>query len=188
MHRQPLLESLKIYRAAHADESSTVDRIENLVRTHDDCLLRTCVPGHITASVWIVDPSRQRFLLTHHRKLKRWLQLGGHVDGESLIDRAALREAQEESGITAFEFAAQHDHQPRIIDVDVHKIPAHGAEPEHHHHDVRFLLIAQSDELRISSESLDLRWFKRSELEAASDDASILRLARKSYAHLDGLK
>ena len=185
MHRQPLLNALKIYRAAHPDEVETVNRIEDLVINHEDCLLRTCVPGHITASVWIVDASHQRFLLTHHRKLQRWLQLGGHVDGEPEVERAALREAQEESGIDEFTFADLGAHGPRIIDLDVHRIPAHGTEPEHHHHDVRFLLVAQSDELRISSESLDLRWFERRELAEITDDESILRLARKSFAALD---
>jgi 8-oxo-dGTP pyrophosphatase MutT (NUDIX family) len=187
MHRQPLLNALKIYRTAHPNEDKTVDRIEELVTTHEDCLLRTCVPGHITASVWIVDSSHQRFLLTHHRKLQRWLQLGGHVDGEPYVDRAALREAQEESGISDFKFAGLSAHSPRIIDLDVHRIPAHGAEPEHHHHDVRFTLIAQHDELRISSESLDLRWFERHELAGVSDEESILRLARKAFAALDDL-
>ena len=164
-----------------------MDRVVNLVTAHEDCLLRTCVPGHITASVWIVDPSRQRFLLTHHRKLQRWLQLGGHVDGETCLQRAALREAREESGIAKFDFALQHSNSPRIIDIDVHKIPRHGVEPEHHHHDIRFLLLAHSDELRISSESLDLRWFARADLQNVSADESILRLARKSFAYLDGL-
>lgn len=187
MHRQPLLNALNIYRAAHPDEVKTVDRIETLITTHEDCLLRTCIPGHITASVWIVDSSHQRFLLTHHRKLQRWLQLGGHVDGEPHVDRAALREAQEESGINDFKFAAVNEHGPRIIDIDVHRIPAHGTEPEHNHHDVRFALIAQHDELRISSESVDLRWFERHELHGISDDESILRLARKSFAVLDCL-
>ena len=142
------------------------------------------MPGHITASVWIVDSSRQRFLLTHHRKLRRWLQLGGHVDGETMIEKAALREAQEESGIAGFAFATQDD-APLIVDVDVHKIPAHGNEPEHHHHDIRYLLIAQCDYLTISSESLDLRWFDRNELKVFADEESLLRLARKSFAHLD---
>jgi 8-oxo-dGTP pyrophosphatase MutT (NUDIX family) len=124
--------------------------------------------------------------LTHHRKLRRWLQLGGHVDGESLTDRAALREAQEESGIDEFEFAMQND-TPLIIDLDVHKIPAHGSEAAHHHHDIRFLLIAQSDTLNISSESLDLRWFARDELDSVAGEESLLRLGRKSFAHLDRL-
>jgi hypothetical protein len=84
--------------------------------------------------------------------------------------------------------ASTISHSPtRIIDLDVHRIPALGKEPEHHHHDVRFLLVAQHDELRISSESLDLRWFERRELAGITDEESILRLARKSFAALDGL-
>ena len=177
---------MKRYRAAHLGEATIVNRITDLVQQHQDCLRRTCAPGHITASVWIVDPSKQRFLLTHHRKLQRWLQLGGHVDGEPAIERAALREAQEESGISEFDFAMQ-DGTPLVIDVDVHEIPAHGSEARHQHHDIRFLLIAQSDKLRISAESLDLRWFARDDLQGVADEDSLLRLGRKSFAYLDRL-
>ena len=41
----------------------------------------------------------QRVLLTHHRKLDRWLQLGGHADGDRDLARVALKEAEEESGL-----------------------------------------------------------------------------------------
>src|SRR5690349_17319980 len=104
MHRWPLLQMLGRYRDAFPDESDVVDRICALVERHADCFDRTCRPGHVTAAAWILSADRRQVLLTHHRKLNRWLQLGGHTDGQWHVEEAALREAREESGMTAFQF------------------------------------------------------------------------------------
>ncbi len=184
MHRRALLELLEAYRAVRPDEDETVERIRKLVVDHEDCLERSCIPGHVTAAAWIVDSDRKRFLLTHHRKLDRWLQLGGHVDGEPEVHRAALREAREESGMERFQIVRTDD---RIlpIDLDVHVIPARDDDPEHEHHDVRFLLIAEpGQELVISKESIDLRWFENDRLDEVAGDESVQRLGRKAMDRL----
>lgn len=167
------------YEALHPDESECVQRIRALVLSRSDCFERSCPPGHITASAWILSHDRQHFLLTHHRKLGRWLQLGGHADGDPDLRSVALREAREESGMDAFEFL---DDDP--LDLDVHVIPARSSEPRHEHHDIRFLLVACEDQaLRISDESLDLRWFPCACYAQVLDDPSTLRLGRKAAAH-----
>ena len=183
MHRRPLLELLADYEARHPAESACAQRIRALVEGHADCFWRTCLPGHITASTWILSPDRERFLLTHHRKLGRWLQLGGHADGDPDVRAVALREASEESGISDFEFVSEG-----ALDVDVHTIPARKSEPEHEHHDIRFLLVAKSDRVVCSDESLDLRWFACASPGEVLDEDSTLRLARKSAALLEGLR
>ncbi len=179
MHRQTLLSLLQQYAAQHPDEQECVQRITKFVQQHPDCFLRSCVPGHITASAWILSHDRQQFLLTQHRKLQRWLQLGGHVDGEARVERAALREAQEESGMAGISLA-----QTLPLDLDVHEIPAHGPEPAHLHYDVRFLLLAPAGaSLQISAESLDLSWFSMAELETLPQvkaEWSLLRMGRKA--------
>ena len=88
-----------------------------------DCFDRTCRPGHITAAAWILSADRRRSLLTHHRKLDRWLQLGGHADGQWHVEEVALREAREESGLTRFDIVPI-DGVLMPFDVDVHEIPA----------------------------------------------------------------
>ncbi len=146
------------------------------IAAHPDCLWRTCVDGHLTASAWIVDAGRTRTLLTHHRKLDRWLQLGGHVDGEADLALAAMREAQEESGLARLRLAS-----PEVFDVDRHRIPARGAEPEHWHFDVRFLIEADPAEpLAISSESKDLAWVRWDEVVRLNPEESLLRMVRKT--------
>ena len=102
MDRAFLLDMLARYQAHRPEEAAMVGRIRSLVSTHPDCLARTCLPGHLTASSFILSPDREKFLLTRHRKLGRWLPLGGHADGDADLLRVALREAREESGMHDF--------------------------------------------------------------------------------------
>ena len=104
------------------------------IEEHPDCLLRSCLSGHLTGSAWIVDASRTRTLLTHHRKLDKWLQPGGHADGQADPLGVALREAEEECGV------AVRPVSTAIFDVDRHLIPARGDVPAHYHYDLRFML------------------------------------------------
>ena len=186
MHRKPLLEILERYRAAHPEESACVGQVRTLVENHPDCFERSCLPGHVTASAWILSPDRNRVLLTRHRKLNRWLQLGGHADGDASVLRVALREAREESGMRDFGVICPVGSPEGLdsivpLDVDVHKIPARGDEPEHAHHDIRYLLVAgEGQPLAISDESIDLGWFDPAELEPLRPDASLRRLCDKA--------
>ena len=191
MNRRPLLEMLARYRSVFPQEASVVDRICELVESNVDCFERTCRPGHITAAAWILSSDRRRCLLTHHRKLDRWLQLGGHADGHWAVEEVALREAREESGMTAFDLVPI-DGVPMPFDVDVHQIPArYDAEGEiledaHEHHDVRFLLIAhEGQDACASDESHEVGWFTPGEIERLTDEESVLRMLRKALELMD---
>ncbi|GAC1581077.1 MAG: NUDIX hydrolase [Candidatus Elarobacter sp.] len=176
--RETLLEELRAYGPADAREAAMRERLVAFVRAHDDAFERTLALGHVTASAWIVDPSRTRALLTHHRKLGRWLQLGGHVDGDPDVRASALREAREESGLTSLRFA-----QAAIYDLDIHAIPARRGEPAHDHYDVRFAFEADpAEQLVVSAESSELAWIALDALGAYRADESVLRLARKTAA------
>ena len=182
MHRRPLLDLLDAYEQQNQLEAECVGQIRELVRKYSDCFERSCLPGHITASAWIVSRDRKRFLLTHHRKLERWLQLGGHADGDSDVFAVAVREACEESGLPRFERLGSLP-----IDVDVHRIPARVGEPAHEHHDIRFLLAAESDEeVVVSDESHALAWFDWDALESDFQEESLLRMGRKARREIFG--
>ena len=173
-HRRRLLEALDSYVAQHPEERPVAKRIHTLVTTHSNCFERTCYPGHITGSAWIVNRSESHALLTHHKKLGRWLQLGGHSDGDGDTVAVARREGEEESGL-ALELLT-----PQVFDIDVHRIPARGAEPAHEHHDLRFLFKADTEaDFVVSDESHDLAWVRLDELERYTNELSVLRLARK---------
>jgi 8-oxo-dGTP pyrophosphatase MutT (NUDIX family) len=140
----------------------------------DDVFLRSRLDGHFTASCWLLSADGQRVLLTHHRKLGRWLQLGGHADGDPDLVAVALREAEEESGLCDLLI------EPVIFDLDAHRIPARGAEPEHTHWDVRFVLrCVGSEDFQVSEESLALAWVPVAQLLAdPAIDLSLQRMAR----------
>lgn len=175
-HRQALLEALAVHAGADAGERDACARMRAFVATHADCFSRELRVGHVTGSAWLVDRSHRSVLLTHHRKLDLWLQLGGHADGESDVRLVALREAREESGINGIRLL-----DGAIFDVDVHAIPQHGPEPAHLHYDVRFLLEADAAQpLRVSSESHALAWVPIDRVAELSADESVLRMARKA--------
>jgi len=182
MHRDPLRKLLNAYAEVYPDEKATAERIGSLVEAHPNCFDRDCLPGHITGSSWIVSHDHSKVLLTHHRKLDLWLQLGGHADGEPDVLRTSLREAREESGMSNFRVELIRG-LAIPLDLDVHTIPAYGDAPAHEHHDVRYLLVAEPDQpLVMSSESKDLRWFENDEVESVGVDESVLRMHRKATA------
>ena len=136
--------------------------------------------GHITGSAWVVSADHSRVLLTHHAKLGRWLQLGGHAEGEVDPLAVAQREACEESGMHGFREPSQQT-VPLPLDLDVHRIPARGDEASHLHFDVRYLLVAPRGQTETAtSESRELRWVGVDEIEVLSDEESLLRMARKA--------
>jgi 8-oxo-dGTP pyrophosphatase MutT (NUDIX family) len=184
VHRRPLLELLDAYLGQHPDEGPRVDRVRGFVREHPDCFERCCPPGHVTGSAWILSSDRRRVLLVRHRKLGRWLQPGGHADGDPDVLAVALREAREETGLERLALLpGALGSVP--LDVDVHEIPARPGEPAHLHHDVRFLLIAEPGQmLRRSKESEDVAWFERSGLARVSDEESLLRMERHARLRL----
>jgi 8-oxo-dGTP pyrophosphatase MutT (NUDIX family) len=152
--------------------------IIRFVETHPDCLSRTCVPGHLTGSAWIVDASRRRVLLTHHRKLDKWLQPGGHADGDPDLLAVALREAREETGLAQLKLVSY-----AVFDVDRHWIPPRGETPGHWHHDLRFLIEADPAEpLVISAESHDLAWVDLEQVAELNPEESMIRMVRKTTA------
>lgn len=175
--RAELYTQLLSYMQRHPERRDTAEQILRFVADTPTCFERAHAAGHITGSAWLLNPTGDKALLTLHRKLGLWLQPGGHADGDADILRVALREAEEESGISGIRPIS-----PLILDVDIHTIPAHPASgaPEHLHYDVRYLLRAPHESYCISHESRALAWCSLQELAALRPavDESVLRLAR----------
>lgn len=176
MHRQALLGKLARYRAADPYETRAAERLREFVEEHADCFERSLAVGHVTGSAWILDRSRAFTLLTHHRKIGKWLQLGGHADGDPDVLRVALREAREESGLAAVAPISEE-----IFDIDIHAIPARGREGEHLHYDVRFLLEAdRRAPLSITAESRSLEWVALGRVAELNPEESVSRMVSKT--------
>lgn len=177
MTRNHLLAQLHTYRPYSQREHAHLSKIISLLEREPDCFLRSCLSGHITASAWIVSQNLQHVLLMHHRKLDKWLQPGGHADGDTNLAGVALREAHEESGLTSLRLLRQD-----IFDVDVHAIPERGNEPAHLHYDVRYLLTANPQEpLAPNGESKGFAWVELKRVEQlTAANPSILRMVNKT--------
>jgi 8-oxo-dGTP pyrophosphatase MutT (NUDIX family) len=178
MHRSGALRLLRAHAALPLSpaEAEAVAQTIAFAEAHPDCLLRSCLTGHLTGSAWIVSPDRRRTLLTHHRKLGKWLQLGGHADGDGDLLAVALREAREESGLSRLRVV-----DAGLFDVDRHWIGERGSEPGHWHHDLRFMLEADpSEPLTISGESRALSWVEVAAVAALNPEESMSRMVRKT--------
>ena len=173
-----LAEGLRRHAAADPAQAAEAALFGEFLASAPSVFERSHPPGHFTGSAWLVSADGERVLLTHHRKLGRWLQLGGHADGDADLARVALREAEEESGLAGLVL------EGGIFDLDRHAIPARGAEPEHWHYDVRYVVRAVAGEaFAVSEESLELAWKPVAGIASdAAADQSLRRMARKWLA------
>lgn len=171
--RDTLLAAVRRHAASRPDQADAAGRFAAFIAANPDCCERSLPEGHLTGSAWLVSRDGRRVLLTHHRKLGKWLQLGGHADGDHDLARVALREAEEESGLRDLEV------EPAIFDLDCHWIPPRKADPGHYHWDMRYVVRATGDEtFTVSDESHALAWREIAELVEEPDlDESVRRMA-----------
>lgn len=174
-HREQLLGLLESYQPHDADEKAAKQAMLSFAAAHKDCFERSLSVGHFTASAWLLNKDFSQALLMHHAKIDRWVQLGGHADGESDLLKVAIKEAQEESGIQGIKPVSK-----QIFDIDIHEFPAKGKDPAHLHYDVRFLLRVTSEEEAVpNSESRGLRWISKRQAELPTQARSVTRMFDK---------
>jgi ADP-ribose pyrophosphatase YjhB (NUDIX family) len=172
---EALAAQLAAYAQYEPDQADEAAGFLRFLHSHADVFHRHHPPGHFTGSAWLVDATGRLALLTHHRKLQRWLQPGGHADGEMDVAAVASREAEEESGIVGLVLL------PQLFDIDRHRIPARGTEPEHWHYDLRFVLCAPPGaSFEVGPESIDLAWVAIERIASEPEfDPSLARMARR---------
>ena len=175
-NRSTLISAISTCTPAFIGEEKTKSDFLELLQ-HPNAFQRDHLPGHITGSAWIVNRTLTRTVLILHAKLGRWLQPGGHADGEEDVLNVALREAEEETGLRTSLVPS-----PAIFDLDIHPIPQRKDFPAHLHYDIRFRVIADEREpLVISDESTGLKWFDLTELEELTgNNPSVMRMVAKT--------
>ena len=152
--KNQFLEALKAYEPFDETEKKHQDRVIKLFDETDIPFSREALAGHITGSAFVVNERFDKTFMILHKKLGLWLQPGGHCDGDPDVGITALRETEEEAGLKDLTLIN------RIFDVDVHPVPERTKngklEPEHFHHDVRYLIIANEDEeITIQEDEID---------------------------------
>ncbi|MFA5505351.1 MAG: NUDIX hydrolase [Vulcanimicrobiota bacterium] len=182
---RPLEQDLERYQARWPeDRPEQWQRYRDFVESTADCCQRTHLAGHCTGSAFIVCPDFRRTLLLYHPFLQRWLQPGGHADGDPDLLQVATREASEETGLPLAAFQAVSlgaDRTP--FDLDIHAIPARKQEPAHWHYDLRFLLTTDpAAELHPESEEMLVEWVPLERVSERTDERSVLRMMEKVFA------
>lgn len=154
-------------------------RLLEFAARHPDALHRSCAAGHLTASAWVVNDAATHGLVLLHAKIGRWLQPGGHADGEAALASVVLREATEETGIEGLKVHSEP------VDIDVHLfVNRKQREPDHLHFDVRYLIRAPRGAVaQRNHESDALRWVAAPDIAdpELGLDASTRRLARYGF-------
>lgn len=177
MDRLELIDALENYITPFHEENAFIPRFKSLLINFDNCYSRSLITGHMTASAWIIDKRATAALLVHHKKLNKWLQPGGHADGEEDILAVAKKEAEEETGLKTLQL-----YHNLLFDIDIHLIPTHMHVKAHLHHDIRFLFIAdREEEYIVSEESNELAWIPLDKLnEFTANNHSINRMLLKT--------
>jgi 8-oxo-dGTP pyrophosphatase MutT (NUDIX family) len=177
-----LLDQLKNYQPFDKHETQMLARLRHFLESADpqspferELAGKAPEHGHVTGSAWIVNPQYTECLLLHHAKLRKWVQPGGHCDGEKDVMNVARREANEETGLIVTTL------QDEIFDVDIHEIPEYWNTPAHLHFDIRYLFVADPAQQIVSNhESRGVRWLSLDEACQLSGEESILRLVKKT--------
>ena len=118
-----------------------------------------------TTSVFVVH--EDRVLLIHHKKLEKWLPLGGHIEIGENPEEAALREVLEESGLVVELLGRRQPHDfegttnltaPTYLDV-------HDIKGGHRHIGLIYFARSSTDQVQLAEqEHNEIRWFSSGEL------------------------
>ena len=176
MSTKRLLSLLEFYKKKHRTEIQ-VKKLIAVLNNDQYCFHRTNYSGHFTASAWILNENRDKALMTHHKKLNMWLQLGGHADGNTDLIDVARKEAMEESGIKKIRLL-----NDKIFDVDIHIVPKFKNQPSHKHFDIRFIFEAygKNEQISFNHESHTVIWIKLDKIKNYNSEVSIRRMIEKT--------
>ena len=176
MSFRALQNELKHYLGNNSDEKINVEKMLKFLQEEENCFSRSNLDGHFTGSAWIVDDTHQWILMTHHKKLNKWLQLGGHADENENLLEVAYNEAVEESGLNDLSVASE-----KIFYIDIHRNPQNKDTPPHYHYDIRYIFTSKMnpDIVVVSEESKDVAWVSKDDVLNKNNEKSIERMLIK---------
>ena len=146
-----------------------------------------------TATAYVID--NQKVLLIHHKKLRKWLPPGGHLDPNELPSVAAVREVFEETGFEV-ELLPQENvwierwnasSFPRPYMCLLEEIPEHNGHPAHQHVDFIYLARLTGGNHNTNHQEIhDMRWFSLHEIENLASDEEIFDETKQTLRKILG--
>lgn len=156
------------YLALFPEDKARLPLLLKQLEAGEDITSRVNYTGHVTGSAIIFSPDFTKMLLIYHPTFDRWQQPGGHWDaGEAGPWLTAEREAIEETGVHIKRALTLKDERVPI-QIDSHLVPTKPPknEPEHYHHDFRYVFVAENEELTLSDIVIkQAEWLKLADIE-----------------------
>jgi 8-oxo-dGTP pyrophosphatase MutT (NUDIX family) len=173
-HRTQLIAALQNHVPFNAHEFAMLQKTIDFVESIPACFERSHLAGHMVSGALVLNQAHTHMVLLNHVKLQRWLQPGGHADGDVNMLRVAQKEVWEETGLATTPILTT------IFDVDAHLIPARTDTPQHWHYETRFLLEALNDEaLQGNAESQSVKWVALADVPNYTTEESVLRMVQR---------
>lgn len=169
--KELLIQQIEKYCPWNEQEERDKEQILSSLREQERIFFRDNVQAHMTASAWITNPQRTKILMAYHNIYDSWSWLGGHADGETDLLAVALREVQEESGITKVKPVMDTIYSLEVLTVDGH-VKKGKYVSSHLHLNLTYLVEASEEELlqMKPDENSGVAWFELEEAVAASSE------------------
>ena len=181
MTRQELCQQIAAYTPFNEQEAQDKALILQWIRQNENAFSRENTVAHMTASAWVVNRERTKVLMVYHNIYHSWSWLGGHADGETDLLAVALREVQEEAGITRVRPVSQEIFSLESLTVDGH-VKKGKYVSSHLHLNVTYLLEADEAETVHSKadENSGVAWFTPAEaLQRSTEPWFVERIYKK---------
>ena len=175
-----LREQIKEYKPYNEQEEKDKEMMLKYIDTFEDVLTRENEMCHFTASNWIVNKDRTKVIMIYHNIYKSWAWTGGHADGDSDLLHVALKEANEETGLSNLKVLSDGIFGIQILTVDSH-IKRGKFVSSHLHLDCCFLLEADENEkLRIKEdENSNIKWIPIEEATELTNEEKMKPIYKK---------
>ena len=166
-----LFQEIKNYEPLNEQEARDKEVMLKYILNNENCLMRENLIAHFTVSLWTVNKARTKTLMVYHNIYQSWSWIGGHADGIEDLCSVAMRELQEETGVSNASLVSRDIFSLETLTVDGH-IKKGAYVPSHLHLNVTYLAEADEGEKLIVNEEENqaVKWWTFDEALKASTE------------------